>query len=477
MQSRWYVLIFGLIGFALLLRIQVALYEERMIVDTAVSTFVISGTQFFDVTENRIAVGINQVLPVIVSYFTNNIHHVAMAFYANDYLWYLGFFLLFLFGFKQPSAALAVIVGYFTFLGYNYLIITCSIPIAFPIVILLMLLLRKQVLMSSPIARAILIIASVFILAFSNPINTITTLLFLAYFFSETWGSKANFKYYFAAGVLFVGFVILKNINPDPYDMQRVTGVDYEALADIDWPYIKYWTKTALTAFPISVPLLFFGMMYSIHLFRSKHYWKGFMLLGGYVYLVGIFVMYGVFTNHPYHDLAGKAMAPMAFLLSFIFAEWMMTKVWTKSGVVFVCILAGIAILVVVKQHFQINQYSEVARTKIAVYRQLIEQMPSPEHRYYIRDTYLYSNPDMPIINPLEIVVYSAMHPTGPYTAQIVVGDSVEIEDLADMTQQEIYHMKGSFYTIDEDNPFFRFTPNAQFLEYKPIVTLPVRKP
>ncbi len=477
LQSKWYVLIIGLIGFALLLRIQVKLYEERMIVDTAVSTFVISGTQFFDVTENRIAVGINQVLPVIVSHFTTNIHWVATALYANDYLWYLAFFMLFLFGFRQQGAALALIVGYFTFLGYNYLIITCSIPIAYPLLLTLILILRKKVLLDSPIARIAIAILLLFILAFSNPINTITTLLFLAYYFGEVWPNKDELKKYIAAGILFVAFVIIKNINPDPYDMQRVSGVGYEALAGMDWPYIKYWIITAFTAFPISIPLLAFGALYCVHFFINARYWKGLILLGSFVYLIGIFVMYGIFANHPYHDLAGKALAPVAFLLSYLLGEWMVKTVWAKSRYAFVTILIGIAALMAIKQSFQINQYAEVARRKIIVYQQLIDQMPDSNQRYYIEESYLYSNPDMPIINPLEVVVYSAMNPTALYTAQIVVTDSIGIQELSRLGAQDIFHMKGSFYAIPADNPFFKFTPNAQFIEYRPQIVIPYECP
>ncbi len=471
-QNRWYVLILGVIGFALLLRIQIKLYEERMIVDTAVSTFVICGTQFFDVTESRFAVGINQVLPVITSYVTTNIHWVVKALYANDFLWYLSFFLLFLFGFKKPTAALALVIGYFTFLGYNYLIITCSIPIAYPLLLTLMLILRKEILLHNPIARMLLVAVCLFFLAFSNPINTIATLLFFAYYFSETWPSRAALSKYIAAGLLFVFFVVVKNFNPDPYDMQRVAGVQYEALSSFDWPYVKYWTQIALTAFPISTPLLVFGAIYSVSLFKKGNYWKALMIMGTFVYLVGVFVMYGIFANHPYHDLAGKAMAPVAFLFSYIFAEWMLKSLWLKNKLAFTGIMIAIVLLMTVKHSFQVNQYSEVGRNKIMVYKQLIAQMPDKNMRYYINEDYLYSDPNMPIINPLEVVVYSAMNPTTPYTAQIVVTDSVGRHQLTWLEAQEIFHMPASFFTIADDNPFFNFTPNAEFIKYKPIVIL-----
>lgn len=210
------VLLLGIIGFIILLVAQILLYEERAILDTAHSVFFISNEMSFDATQKRYAIALNQVLPVAYTYIGSSIKGVITAYYVNDFLWYLGFFLVFLFGFKKPAAALALVVGYFTILGPAYFIITYSAPISWPLLIMLSLILTGQILQDQKKLRWLVALVCIFFMAFSNPINSVTTLLFLAYFLAQAIEQKKPKAEVIASIVFFFGVCLYQKHKPRP---------------------------------------------------------------------------------------------------------------------------------------------------------------------------------------------------------------------------------------------------------------------
>jgi hypothetical protein len=461
--------IIGVVAFTLMLMAQICLFEERMIVDTAVSTFIIGETHFFDITENRVAVGINQVLPVLVSQFSSNIKWIIVAFYANDYLWYLGFFLFFLVRLKQPAAALALVLGYFSLATYNYFVLTYSVALTWPMVLLLVLILQHQVLATRAGWRWLVISLCALILAFSNPLVVIGIMLFFAYLLAEQWDQPSSRIHILVSLALFIFFLILKHIEPNAYDIDRATNLSYNSLLHLDWQYFKSWWAELKMLYPLGLLMLLFGFIIALSNLFSNNKLVGVALLGGFAYLLGTFVLYGIFAKSPYDELPGKAFAAMFLVCSYLISQYLLNKKTAWQPLIKIAATATIMLLLVMKYQLLVGKYSVFPREKIAFCKELIRQAPKGGPRHFIREENYKDVPFMDCVNPAEIIVYSAMMSDNKYTSHIVVADSSELADLMMIDNDELFHMKGSFFKVRPNNPIFNFKTDTTWAEFKPV--------
>lgn len=467
-QGNLIVGVIGAVAFTLMLMAQICLFEERMIVDTAVSTFIIGETHFFDITENRITVGINQVLPVIVSQFSPNVKWIMVAYYANDYLWYLGFFLLFLVKLKQPAAALALVLGYFSLATYNYFILTYCVALTWPIVLLLVLILKHQALATNFTLRWLAICVCTFCLAFSSPIVTIVVMLFFALLLAEHWHEHSSRLQILTSLSIFLFFVIAKHAEPNAYDVERATSLNYESLFNLNWQYFKTWWAELKMLYPLGLLLLLFGFFISLSRILGNKKWAGVMLLGGFAYLLAIFVLYGIFAKSPYDELPGKAFAPMFLVCSYLVSHYLLNKTTAWQPLIKIAATATIIALLVMKYELLVGRYSVFPREKIAFCKELIRQAPEGGPRHFIKEEDYKNVPFMSTVNSAEIIVYSALMGNNKYTSHIVVADSAELADLMMINNDELFHMKNSFFKVDPKNPIFNFKTDTSWAEYKP---------
>lgn len=468
-RAKWYALVVGSVAFILLLSAQVKLFEHRMVLDSAVSTFIICNTQDFDVTEKRFAIGINQVLPVLATYFTDEVKWVVKAFYANDFLWYFAFFLLFLFGFNKPHAAMALVVGYFTILGHHYFILTYSVPLAWPLLLLLMLIMQKQICVSRLQAQWLVVFLCLFFLAFSNPINTITTLLFLAYFAAGQINNREKLTTYIITTAAFLLLVIAKNLNPEPYDVNRLTQTSL-GFAWLHTPHLINWAKGFLIAYPIGTLLLAGGLVFTVLKLRQPKKIQGIVLVGAYIYLAIVFIAYGCFGRYPHDDLVAKAITPVVLLFTYIFAEKLVQAVKLQRSYVLYSSFATIVILLSLKYILLLNNYVQLADKKISIAKQLIKQAPQNGAKCYVNKKNLGQIDDLPEINTTEIIMVSALADREPNDVYIVVGTDEEIAQLYEEEDDVIYHTWGWFFRFDVDTAYFNFNTSNEWVELQPEV-------
>lgn len=459
-------------AFTLMLMAQICLFEERMIVDTAVSTFIIGETHFFDITENRVTVGINQVLPVIASQFSPNVKWIMVAYYANDYLWYLAFFLLFLVKLKQPAAALSLVLGYFSLATYNYFILTYCVALTWPIVLLLVLILKHQALATNFTLRWLAICVCTFFLAFSSPIVTIVVMLFFAWLLAEHWHEHSSRLQILIALSIFLFFVIAKHAEPNAYDVERATSLNYESLFNLNWQYFKTWWAELKMLYPLGLLLLLFGFLISIGKILGNKKWAGVILLGGFVYLLAIFVLYGIFAKSPYDELPGKAFAPMFLVCSYLISLYLINEKTAWQPLLKIAATTVIVILLTMKYQLIVNKYSVFPKKKIALCKELINLAPNDGTRHFVREEDFKDMPIMTSVNAAEIIVFSALMDNKPYTSHIVVADSLELADLMMIDNDELFHMKGSFFKVHPNNRIFHFKTDTTWSEFKPILTV-----
>jgi hypothetical protein len=462
----------GFVAFTLLLLAQIYLFEERMIVDTAVSTFIIGETHFFDITENRITVGINQVLPVIVSQFSPNVKWIMVAYYANDYLWYLGFFLLFLVKLKQPAAALALVLGYFSLATYNYFILTYCVALTWPIILLLVLILKHQALATNFTLRWLTICVCTFCLAFSSPIVTIVVMLFFAWLLAKHWHEHASRLQILTALSLFFFFVITKHAEPNAYDVDRATTLNYQSLFNLNWPYFKTWCAELKMLYPLGLLLLLFGFFISVGKILGNKKWAGVMLLGGFAYLLTVFMLYGIFAKSPYDELPGKAFAPMFLVCSYLISRYLIDTKTAWQPLLKIAATIVIIILLTMQYQIIVNKYSVFPKKKIALCKELISTAPNGGGRHFIREENYRDMPIMASINAAEIIIFSELMDNKPFTSHIVVADSSELADLMMIDNDELFHMKGSFFKVHPNNRIFHFKTDTTWAEFKPILTV-----
>ncbi len=466
-NNTQYVLILGIVAFLMLGMAQIRLFEHRMIVDSAVSAFVICNTQSFDIAEKRIAIGINQVLPVIATYFTSDVKWIVTAYYVNDYLWYLGFFILFLFVLKQPFAALALLIGYFTNIGYNYFILPYTVPILWPLLILTILILRQQTLTKKPWLSTLIVAISLFFLAFSNPVNTITTSIFLVYFFIEQWQKGKELWQYKASAAFFILLVIIKNINPDPYDINRVNDFRFEQLFHLDFLARAVWLSDFIITYPLGLFLLIAGLVMGISKFRKGYKLQALVIGGSFMYLTVVFLAYGLPARAAFDDLVAKAMAPLLLLFSFLLSEHLIHYTLPKRPYAYYTSLGLFALLFSIKMAFLFSHYTEIPNTKLAVCKTLIEQAPNNGSKYYVDISNLPELEGL-ALNSMEVIIHSALTSEKPYDMHIVVADSIELEEVLQVDDQAIYHMPGNSYTLEDEMGFFNFNLEEDWEEIIP---------
>lgn len=477
MQITWargIIVAIGITAFVLLAIAQYKLFEQRMIVDSAVSTFIICNTGFFDITESRIVIGLNQILPVIYSYFTNDVKDIVTAFYFNDYLFYILFFLLFLFRIKQPAAALALIFGYFALLSYNYCALTYEVPLSWPFLILLSLVIEKKALTTyKPWQKWLTVAVCLFFLAFSSPIITVATGMFLAYFAAEAWNTPAERRKVMQIALAFGGLVLLKNYSPNAYDVKRVTALGYEKLAYLSWHEIGIWAKNFLLAFPYGSTLIVVVPLLAWKKLKAKQPYVALVFWGSLVYTIAIFIAYGIPAKSPFDELVSKAMAPMMLLFCYVISKLIFeSKIMErKLNASFVALLfLG---FIGWKYHLLMGHYTMFAEQKVALTKELIKQAPTNGSMHYI-DVDDYSHlPLLKHINPSEVIISSALTERSPHDVQIVVADSMAIKELLMLSENEVYHMPGSYFDTKPNNGFFHFKNNLGWQEYQPVIGEP----
>jgi hypothetical protein len=335
---------------------------------------------------------------------------------------------------------------------------------------MLMLILRQQIWAHKPRFKAVVLFLCLFFLAFSNPINTIITLLFLTYFAA---GQVYNREIIIQCGIITGAFILLvfaKNLNPEPYDVNRLTQTSF-GFAWLYTPHLIKWIKEFLIAYPIGTLLLIGGLVLTVQKLQQPQKLQGVVLVGAYVYLTIVFLLYGCFGRDPHDDLVAKALTPVVLLFTYLYVEKLVQAIVLRQRYVLYTSMATIIMLFGLKYVLLLNNYAETADMKISIAKQLIKQAPRNGAKCYVNKEDLKHIDNLPDINTTEIIIASALADREPNDVYIVVGTDEEIAQLYEEDNNEIYHTQGWFFKFDVDTAFLNFNNDDGWVELNPKVT------
>lgn len=451
------VLLLGFVFFGIVLGLQWWLHDLRLLIDGSVSTFIIAADGWFDVAEQRHLIGLNQLFPVIAANLGASIKTIANSYLLNDMIIYPISFLLLLFPLRNPKYALVLMLGYAAVAKYHFFIITYSLLIGWPLVVLFYAFYQHHG-FNIPFfsLRMLLLLIIGYFIVYAHPVLAVTFFFWGVYHYFKADNGQQKRKMLYPAA--FVGLLlIVKWLMADPYDMHMASSIDPTAYLNLD-PYILKMHLLTPRYYPIYALAVPAGLFLSIRgIFRGE--WKAHAAtIVAIAYLVLVYILYGIYGKWMFGPWMPNAIAAPSFLLVLVVTDYLWPKLLAfnkaKQWVV------GIVITLLFCWEFSVvlQHVKSTFEQRFELIASINSQVPNEGWSKYMfivdkqNEDILYS-----LITPSELSIWSCLHSIRATTPNIVIVDDVEAKELENFYKDLIYMHENRWFPVNECSPPFNF--------------------
>lgn len=257
-NRRLYAIIGHVFSWVLIL-LSVGLYQERLNNDAAYYITKVINEEGFHVELGRLVLALSQILPLLALKLGLSLKAILLAYSLNAPLYFYGFFVLFMHGFKKPGLAIAVVISQLVGVSFGYFTPMFELYYSVPWVFLCYMLLSQ---VGNPKRYAIFLVSAIF--AVTAHMNGILLLLFLvALDFAQY--RKYRWAHWCVLFLVLIGASIYKSMYPSEYESQKLAyafdfskNLNYQNLFDVHylWALVRfllkhYWEAIAIFSIPI----------------------------------------------------------------------------------------------------------------------------------------------------------------------------------------------------------------------------------
>lgn len=454
---RGQVGLFGLAFFVALFVLNFYLFELRLLVDGSVSLFLMAVTKTFDVAEDRFMIGFNQVLPVIGANLGVSLKSLALSYLANDVLIYLIAFLLLLIPLKDPLSALIFVVGYVATSKYHFFIMTYSVAISWPFMLLFFSILRRKNWQISKWA-IFPIVVCMFYMVFAHPLVIIIFASIWAYQFMQFYNNKQRLQWLIPMGIAIVLFVMKWN-DPDPYDAQQLQKVGNSAWDKSQWHLAKMqaWVPMLYPTLLIVIGVMLYQITKWI---KGGKYLQVIVPLGGLAMLLTFYIALAIPFKYPLGHWTNKAFAPTTLLFLYIIADLFRTRQISLNTSRVKALVIGCTLLTVWELGVVVFKVSETFEQRLLAIHKLIDQAPSDERsKFVVPGDELPENSFFSLVTASEVAVISELFYDLEYTPNLIVDTDTREQAIDTLGAELIFVNPNASIPAGNYEPYFNFKP------------------
>lgn len=385
-------------------------FRSRLSLDGCTSLFELANFDQMHLPIDRYALGLNQFLPWLGAQFDLSLHSLATLYLCNDVLWFVGFFLLFMFYFKEPTYALAMVVGHVLLLQQQYFLLLYTLSLSWPLVLLAVLLLnRMRVKGFMPLPFLVLLVCSWYIVH-SHELMILAYLLILSLL--------ALNRPLIRNAAWFWGYVLLLVLGTS-WRMAHLPEYDQSFISDIGFDNgVEHWfvqVKNLVYYYPIFLMLLGSGLVLAFR--QQKIVWANL------IFWLGL-LAYSLVINWVYPGVAmNKELLPVLYTLCvwlfIMHADNLMS--WRPKPALRAILPMALCLALCWKGYTWYQHFARPVLDKVSMIRKQLSKLDRGGTYYFeVDSTKHYQTTFMPV----EGIVWSALK--GPeYTRILYPLDSI----------------------------------------------------
>jgi hypothetical protein len=306
------ILIGGHLFFFLYTSLSLLFFQERLSFDAAHYLYEIVTTKTFFIAHGRFIGVVSQFLPLLGSMMHLSLLNIIKLYSFNDVLYYYLLFILIIFKYKEPSAALMLILTLCLSVKFTFYCPVSELLQGMALLPLLYSMLKHP--KKQPYYFIVLIL---FLLITSHPLTFFPT-AFMLFAMNKNEGQNISFNrlYFF-----FILFMILKFTTLDKYDFQKtyypVVFNDYSTISNLrDVNYLLLFLKMLIRDFSLLILMFLFTL---ISLFSTKDFRRMIIWLSGVFGFLLIIISTHRFTG--LSNYSERMLLPLSVLVIIPFSE------------------------------------------------------------------------------------------------------------------------------------------------------------
>lgn len=451
------IAIIGVLFFAALIYLQFHFFELRLLVDGAVSLFLIAITKTFDIAEDRFLIGFNQLLPVVGANMNVPLKTLAISYLTNDVLIYLIAFLILLIPLKDPLSALILILGYVAVSKYHFFIVTYSLLISWPLMLVFFSVFRK---FNWKLGKwgILPMMVSVHYLVFGHPLIVVVFGLIWAYEFMQMTTKKQRLTWLIPMGLMTLLFV-LKWLDPDPYDLQQIEKGTSHNWENFNWHFFKQQLLVPLYYPTFVITLL--GMLYMLYgWWQKKAYQTMLVPIGALALFAVVYIAFAIPFKFVLGHWPNKAFAPTTLLFLYVIADQLRNSSFSFNSTKGKVLVAACSVLIVWELTVITTKSSKGFEQRLTSIHEIIEQVPNDKRSKFIVDADdVPENSYYAMITASEIAIISELFYDMKYTPNVLVNTANREPVLDTLGRKLIFVNPKAAIPAKAYHPYFNFKP------------------